>query len=216
MGRRLAAACCLLAVSVSVSAIDVMLDRRAIEEAVFIGQSRFEAERNRFHAQYRARVSRPPVDWIDVITPFHRVAMAAEARARLGERTFGQREALAALKDAPNRLDILVELTFHPLNTYVGVPAYDITLSDSKGTRVKPQKVVRYPRFGPRTTTFNAPDLPIPNATPVVGNGQSMLGGTLLVQFNLNELDPSGRYDVVIAESGKELARAGFDLAKMR
>jgi hypothetical protein len=192
-----------------------MLDRRAIDEAVFIGQSRFEAERARFHEQYRLNVARPPIDWIDVITPFHRVALAAEARARLGSRTFGQREALAALNEAPNRLDLLVELTFHPLNTYVGVPTYEITLSGPKGVRVKAQDMSRYPRFGPRTGA-KGPELPMANATPLLGDCQPMLGGTVLVQFSTNNIDPSGRYDVVVAESGKELARVALDLSKVR
>jgi hypothetical protein len=54
------------------------------------------------------------------------------------------------------------------------------------------------------------------NATPLLGDGQPMLGGTVLVQFSTNNIDPSGRYDVVVAESGKELARVALDLSKVR
>ena len=180
-----------------------------------MGQSRFDSERNRLHATYRLIVSRPPVDWIDVITPFYRVALAAEGRARLGDRSFGQREALAALNAAPNLVELLVELTFHPQNTFVGVPAYDVTITTAQGTPIKPQYINRYPRFGPRTDA-SGPALPNPNAAPVLGTGQPMLGGTMVVQFAVSTLDANARYDIVIAERGKELVRAGLDFGKMR
>jgi hypothetical protein len=214
MGWRLAVVCGVLSASVSSSAMQAMLDRRAIEEAIQIGQSRFDAERTRFHAVYRITMTRPPVDWIDVVTPYYRVALAAEGRARLGDRTFGQREASAALSAAPNLVELLIELTFHPLNTFVGVPAYDVTLS-AQGKPIKAQYVNRYPRFGPRTDA-GGPALPNPNAAPVLGSGQPMLGGTMVVGFAADALDANGRYDIVIADGGKEVIRSGLELGKMR
>ena len=53
MGWRLAVAICLLCAVASSSAMQPTLDRRAIEEAIQIGQSRLDAERARFHAVYR-------------------------------------------------------------------------------------------------------------------------------------------------------------------
>jgi hypothetical protein len=191
------------------------LDRRAIEEAIVIGQSRFDSERRRFHATYRLAVSRPPVDWVDVITPFHRVALAAEGRARLGDRVFGQREALAALAAAPNLLELLIELTFHPHNTFVGVPAYDVTLRRAEGKPITAQYINRYPRFGPRTDT-SGPALPDPTAAPVLGSRQPMIGGTMVVQFPADALDATAQYDLVLAEGAKELVRTGLNLGKMR
>ena len=214
MGWRLAVVCGVLSASVSSSAMQAMLDRRAIEEAIQIGQSRFDAERARFHAVYRITMTRPPVDWIDVVTPYHRVALAAEGRARLGDRTFGQREASAALSAAPNLVELLIELTFHPLNTFVGVPVYDVTLS-AQGKPIKAQYINRYPRFGPRTDA-GGPALPNPNAAPVLGSGQPMLGGTMVVGFAADALDANGRYDIVIADGGKEVIRSGLELGKMR
>jgi hypothetical protein len=214
MGWRLAVVCGVLSASVSSSAMQAMLDRRAIEEAIQIGQSRFDAERTRFHAVYRITMTRPPVDWIDVVTPYYRVALAAEGRARLGDRTFGQREASAALSAAPNLVELLIELTFHPLNTFVGVPAYDVTLS-AQGKPIKAQYINRYPRFGPRTDA-GGPALPNPNAAPVLGSGQPMLGGTMVVGFAADALDANGRYDIVIADGGKEVMRSGLELGKMR
>jgi len=214
-GWRLAVVSAVLSGTVSLSAIQSVLDRRAIEEAIFLGQSRFEAERTRFHNGYRLAISRPPVDWIDVITPFHRVALAAEGQARLGSRTFGQREAGATLDAAPNLIELLIELTFHPMNTYVGVPAYTVTLNRGQEKPVAAQFTNRYPRFGPRADT-GGPALPNPNAAPILGSGQPMLGGTLIVQFAAGAIDPNGRYDIVIVDAGKEVVRTGVDFGRMR
>lgn len=213
--RRLAVVCVVLSGTVYLSAFEPVLDRRAIEQAIFVGQSRFDAERARFHSGYRIVVSHPPVDWIDVITPFHRVALAAEAKARLGDRVFGQREAAAALGAAPSVIELLFELTFHPLNNYVGVPAYTVTLNRGQEKPVAAQSLTRYPRFGPRAET-NAPAPPNPNAAPIPGTGQPMLGGTLVVQFAADAIDAAGRYDVVLADGGKELVRTGVDFGRMR
>jgi hypothetical protein len=155
------------------------------------------------------------VDWLDVITPFHRVALAAEARARLGDRVFGQREALATLNNAPNLIELLIELTFHPLNTFVGVPAYDVMLNRGQDKPIRAQHINRYPRFGPRTEV-NAPALPNPNAAPLLGNGQPMLGGTMIAQFAADAIESNGRYDIVLTDGGKELVRMGVDFGKMR
>jgi hypothetical protein len=215
MRWRPALVCCLLVAAEPTSAIQPVLDRRAVEEAILIGQSRFDAERARFHNVYRVPVSKPPVDWIDVITPFHRVALAAEARVRLGDRVFGQREAFAALGAAPNVIELLVELTFHPLNTFVGIPAYDVILSRTQDKPISAQHVHRYPRFGPRTQA-NAPALPDPNAAPVLGNGQPMLGGTMVAQFAADAIDANGRYDIVITDGANELVRTEVDFGRMR
>jgi hypothetical protein len=37
-----------------------------------------------------------------------------------------------------------------------------------------------------------------------------------VVQFAVGTLDANARYDIVIAERGKELVRAGLDFGKMR
>jgi hypothetical protein len=215
MVRSVAVVCGLACVVAMVSGMQPTLDRRGIEEAIFAGQSRFDAERTRLHATYRLAVSRPPVDWIDVITPFYRVALAAEGQARLGNRVFGQREALAALSAAPNLLELLIELTFHPQNVFVGVPAYDVSLLRGQDKPIKAQYINRYPRFGPRADG-GAPALPNPNAAPVLGSGQPMLGGTMVVQFAANALDANAKYDIVVTEGGKEIVRTGMDLGTIR
>jgi hypothetical protein len=85
----------------------------------------------------------------------------------------------------------------------------------AQGKPIKAQYVNRYPRFGPRTDA-GGPALPNPNAAPVLGSGQPMLGGTMVVGFAADALDANGRYDIVIADGGKEVIRSGLELGKMR
>ncbi len=38
----------------------------------------------------------------------------------------------------------------------------------------------------------------------------------MVAQFSVEALDPNGRYDIVIADGGKEMIRTGLELGKMR
>lgn len=219
MPRRLLIVALLLAATAGTGAVELTLTPRALAEAIDIGQSRIDAFRRRFHQPYRIAVARPPVDYIDVVTPFRRVALAAGTRARLGDRMFGQREALAALAAAPEQIDLLVELTFHPMNTYVGVPAFGVELlpvNAATPPRLTPAAAVeRYPRFGPRT---EAPGmtLPFPYAFGTTLQGSEPLtGGTLVVRLD-GIAAANGSYDVVVMDEGKELARARVDFRALR
>src|SRR5262245_54636245 len=157
-------------------AVQIKLDRRAVEEAIYIGQSRIESERTRFHAPYRVRAIQPPIDWIDVITPFHRVELAAENNARRGGRMFSQQEAIAVMKDVVDQIDLIIEMSFHPLNTFVAVPLYQVQIVLPDGRRVEPKRVERFPRFGPRAENTGPA---LPGAAPQFGTGQPVVGGTI-------------------------------------
>jgi hypothetical protein len=207
--------CMVVFAVVPASAIQLMLDRRALEEAIYIGQSRIESERTRFHVPYRVRVAQPPIDWIDVITPFHRVELAAEMNARSGRRQFGQREALETLGSVPEQIDLLIEMTFHPLNTFVAVPSYQVEVILPGGRRLATRRIDRYPRSGPRPES-PGPALPVPNASPVFGGGQPVVGGTMVAVLDGSMLDPKQRVDVVVMDGKTELARTAVDLGKMR
>jgi hypothetical protein len=215
MSRTLAVAVCALCVSVSVGAVQLTLDNRALFDAIAIGQSRLERERVAFHEPYRLRAARAPLDWIDVVTPFHRVVLAAEARARIGDRVFGQREAFAVLSEAPGQIDLVIELTFHPQNNFVGVPPYEITLIGPGGAKVQPLRADRYPRFQARVAT-PTPELPLRGGTPLSGKGDPVLGGTIVAPFNGANLNPVALYTVLMTEAGKQLARVPMYLTKLR
>jgi hypothetical protein len=203
-----------LVCSVALGAMQATLDRRALEEAMAIGQSRIAVERSRFHAPYTIAVARAPVDAIHVVTPFRRVVVTAEEQARRGDRAFGQKQALDAL--TPDQLDIYVELTFHPFNTYIGVPVYETVLVDPRTMqRMLPRGIERFPRFGPKVEGSLLPSAGTGGPLPPPGS-QSLLGGTIVAGFDTTILDPDASYEVVVGESGKELARVRVDLAKLR
>jgi hypothetical protein len=200
-----------LVTAAGTGAVELVLSPRALTEALDIGQSRIESLRTRFHEPYRLVVARPPVDEIHVITPFRRVALAAESRARLGERLFGQREARATLAEAPEQIDLLIELTFHPQNTFIGVPPYQVRLLPAVAATApaEPRDVSYVPRFGPRIQ-----GLPPMTTAPVAG--QPLTGGTIVVQLDGRAVDPSGVYDVIVLDGAKELARMRVDFRALR
>ena len=201
---------------VTANPIQVALDRRALEEAIAIGQSSIESERTRFHAPYRVLVSRPPVDYLDIVTPFRRVVLVAEMRARLGDRRFGQAEALKVLDSGPMMIGVHVELTFHPLNTYVGVPEYHVTLVSLAGNVVAPSTIDRVARFGPR---MEGNRLPYPfSGSPPSPPGRSLplLGATIVADFDAGRLDSNFVNDIVVSEAKKEIARVKMELGGLR
>jgi hypothetical protein len=199
-----------IAASVRVVAMQPVLDAPALQEAIAIGQSRLAAERARFHQPYRIPIGTAPVDYVDIVTPFRRVELAAEALAAAGEHGFGQRQALEILGAAPDQIDAYVELTFHPLNTYIGVPDYDVMLLTNGGNgRVLPLTIDRIPRYGARVDGLPLP-LPTPGGSVRVPKGsQPMLGGTIIARFDARMIDPGGSYDVVVTEARAADGRGG-------
>ncbi|HEY3160546.1 MAG TPA: hypothetical protein VGJ78_16385 [Vicinamibacterales bacterium] len=204
----------LLVYGAAAGAFEQALDPRSLAEAIELGLSRIDDMRTRFHAAYRVEVNQPPVDTIDVVTPFRRIALDAEARTRAGERLYGQREALATLGDNPARVDLVVELTFHPLNNYVGVPDFTVALVSPAGARIDPSAISRAPRFGPRLSST----LPYPYLTGGAGpqNGNSLTGGLVVAGFDGRALDPNGTYTILIRESGKDVAKASVNFGRLR
>ncbi len=197
------------------SAMQTRIDPAAVSQAISIGQSRVERDLTRYHAPYRVVVNRAPVDYLEVITPFRQIVLAAQARAQIGDRSFGQRQGLELAGTVAGLLEIRVELTFHPLHTYVGVPDYMVALVDRRGRRTRPVLLQREPRFGPRIEGVPLPQ-PGPGAVSIPGGNEPMLGGVVVTRFDTDPLDPDGAYDVVVEEDEKELARARIELARMR
>ena len=205
-----------VAASAGLIAYEPALSLRSLSDAIDVGLSRMDDVRSRFHAAYHVNAAQPPLDYIEVVTPFRRVALDAEAHTHAGDRLYGQREALAMLGDDASRVDIVAELTFHPLNTFVGVPNYSVSLLPvPAGPRLLPRNEARIPRFGPRLA---GTPLPYPYAVgaPVANGSQPLLGGSLIATFDGKILDPQGTYWVIVSDSDKELARARVDLSKMR
>jgi hypothetical protein len=206
----------LLLVGGVAAGFELPISLRLIDEAVVIGQSRIEAVRGRFHRPYRVPIGRAPVDYVDIVTPFRRMVILAEERAQSGARGFTQREAASALGPNASVVDIVVELTFHPLNVFVGVPGYDVQLvRPSSDSPLLPRSVTRTPRFGSRIEV-PSPATPNPAILNTPGVSQPVTGGAIAATFDATVLERSGVYDVVISEMGKELGRGRLDFGALR
>jgi hypothetical protein len=199
----------LVLLGTAAAAYSPTLDQRAIDDAVAIGQSYSDAVRERFHLAYRVHVAKAPVDYIEVITPFRRLVLTAEDRARIGERYLSQREVRDILASQAEAIELVAELTFHPLNTYVGVPDYVVTL-EAGPQLLRPRSLERFSRFTPRVA-----GVPAAGAGATQGS-QPLLGGTLVARFDRTDLNPFGVYDAVISEAGKELGRGRVELGTLR
>jgi hypothetical protein len=202
-------------------AAELDLDPRTVLEAISLGQSSFDADRLRFHRPYRIDVSRPPLDAIDVVTPFRRVVIAAEVRALAGDRRFGQRDGLAVAARYPRQVSVHAEFTFHPQNTFVLVPRYTVRWLTAAGTRIEPAFTDLSPRYFAKTGTYSLPVPPggagvVPPSLP--GRSQPMLGATVVAFFDgalLQKPEDPAR-EVVIEEAGQQLARLPIDLSRLR
>ena len=207
-----AVAAAIAGATVAAGAMDLALDQPTIDAAIRLGQSRIARDRATFHAGYRLILDKAPVDYVEIVTPFRRVVLAAETQALVGDRTFGLRQGLELAALAGSQVDVRAELTFHPLNTYVGVPDYSMRLVGRETLGADAYE--RIPRFGARVDSPPL-SLPVPGGR-TRGETQPMLGGTVVARFDGGRLDPRGSYDVVFEEAGKELARGRVDFGKLR
>ena len=198
----------------STAAIQRDVDLTAVNDALTMGRSG-AAARTRFHEAYRVMGAAAPIDYLDVVTPFRRIVIAAESSAAAGDRRFGQRQSLEILRASADSLEIYVELTFHPLNTYVGVPSFDVALVPRRGQPLRAVDVDRLPRWTPRVDRYPLPGT-TSGATAGSPQGQPLLGGTLVARWDLRNIDDRGAYEVVVRDASGEAGRAAIDLGRMR
>jgi hypothetical protein len=213
------AAAVLAAGSARTGAVDLRLDPAAITQAISLGQTSVVADLTRFHQPYRLVVSRPPLDYVEVVTPFRRIVLAAQARAQAGDRRWGQRQALELDAAAPGQIDLYAELTFHPLNSLVLVPLYRISVVLPTGAVLQPRNTNRMPRYGPRVDGGLVPYTPTPiPGGAVPGRSEPMLGATIVASFDAETLVAAcrSRCDLVIEEEGKSRVQTPLVLANLR
>jgi hypothetical protein len=211
MATRAGAAVCIVLLSAAVtSTVQLRLDAQSILDAIAVGQASVESQRARFHAAYRIGVGQTPVDYIEVVTPFRRVAVEAERRARTGDRRFGQRQALEWLEAQGDGVELWLELTFHPLHTFVRVPDYGVAVHAPGGAAVEARTTAQVPRHGARIER-----LPTREVIAAPTRLEPLVGGTLIVELD-GISDARATYTVVVSESGTELARASIPFGRMR
>ena len=206
----------LAASAATLAAFQPTLDPASLSDAILLGQTTSDSARANFHAPYHINVGAPPVDDIEVVTPFRRIVLDAESQARAGNRgSYGQRVALATLGDDPSRVDIVVELTFSPLNNYVGVPDFAVTLVPQSGDPIQSRTIQRLSRFGPKLGGSTLA-YPYATGTPQVRGKEPLAGGMLVATFDGKALDANGVYVVMVTGRQGEPARARVDFSKLR
>jgi hypothetical protein len=113
------------------------------ERALSIGRA-FDEERARFHQPYVVAVNDPVVEKIEVVTEFRRVVLFAEEQIRRGDHLFGVRQAEAAMRPWHGKVTVVARLRFHPMNTFMSVPPYDITIGDPPVASLEVRRAAEY------------------------------------------------------------------------
>jgi hypothetical protein len=195
--------------------VQVPVSLEMIDQAITLGRTAIASERARFHDAYRVVVARAPVDYLEIVTPFRRVVLAVQERASKGDQRYGQRQVIEMLGTTAEQLDIHVELTFHPLNTYIGIPDYIVELRAVRGRSIGALGIDRLSRWTPRLGGL-PPAIPKPGNLASAPRSGPLVGGTLIARFDLRLLDPKGVYDVVVREGNQEIAVGRADLGTLR
>src|SRR5690606_5257822 len=127
------------------------------------------------------------------------------------DRSFSQRQAREVLEPYGDTVDVRLEVTFHPLHTFVLVPEYEVVLLAPAGARLEPRTIARIPRHGPRTEGVPVLEPAAPPATD-----QPMLGAIVIAGFDGAQLRAVGEYVATIEEGGQVLAKAAIDFGGLR
>jgi hypothetical protein len=200
------------AAHVPTGAVQASLDLPAVNEALLFARTATDTERQQFNRPYRVVVGKAPVDYVEVITPYRRIVLEGSAR-RLAGNVLGQSQALDMLQTAGATIDVSLELTLNPLNTYIGVPNYRVALDAPDGRRIAPTDTFRTARWIPR---LEGPPSATPGATPPRPPGGTMVGATIVGRFALSSLNANGNYEVEVGVEGGTAVRAAIALAGMR
>ena len=197
----------------ALAGVQTNVDLLAIDDALTLIRSGSQSELTRFNEPYRVKVEKAPVDYLEVVTPFRRIVLAGAAKTAVGDRSFGQRQAIDLLAEGGERLDIYAEVTLSPFNTFIGVPDYVMALVDQSGRRLEATAITRLSRWTPRLP--GPPAVP-PFQMPTTPLGSPLVGATVIAGFDLKTLVPDATYDVIVELGKDELVRAGVALGGMR
>jgi hypothetical protein len=201
-------------------AIEKDLPVKGVDEAIIFARMSQRAERQAFHDRYVRWVGET-VRRISIISEYRRVVLLTEERIRLGDASYSVRQMTTDLQPWRGQVEVIVELTFHPQNTFIGVPLIDVLLVplDAPGTLPSTADATdRIPRFGVywEPTPPDAPWWPYPPESKMVTpKAEPVTGGWVRTRFDAAPL-AGGRFEVVIKEGVKTLDSAVFDFGALR
>lgn len=210
-----------LALAARPGAITAHIDRETLDEALIFARQATKDERRAFHDAY-TRAPGGTVRRIAIVSEYRRVVLAVEEKMRLLDRNYGVRQMTQMLVPWRGLVEVIVELQFHPQNTYIGVPLIDVLavpLDDpSNPVPLIPEANDRRPHFGMfwDPPPMDAPWWPFPPATaPVIGRAEPLTGGWLQARFNARPLG-RGRFDIVVKDGAATLGKAEFDMGVLK
>lgn len=201
-------------------AIDVQLDQDGIFAAIDFGRQATREARTSFHEAYQAMPG-DTVRRISLVSEYRRVVLLMEEKKRQLDRNYGVTQMNQALKPWRGLLDVIVELQFHPQNTFVGVPPIDVLLVplDTPGTPMPlvAEATDRLPHFGRYwdPPPMDSPWWPFPTPGLPVIRGEPLTGGWVEARFDAASFK-QGRHEVLVKDGAKTLARATFDFGALR
>ena len=169
----------------SCAAMQTEVDFPAIDEALRLGR---QCNRGRAHALspgLSARTSAKRAGRLHRArhtVPSHRPGCAGARRA-IGETAVTGKAGSRHVGCRGHQLDVYVELTFHPLNTYIGVPRVHGADDIGDGSTRWPTSIDRLSRWTPRLEGL-PPAVPTPGGIPGAPRSQPLLGGTLIAGFH--------------------------------
>ena len=162
-----------------------------------------ETLRAHFHAPYIVPLKDAIIEQLDVITEYRRLVLAAEEQLKAGNWMLGRggfdqkgRTLKDQLQPFAGQVSIRARLRFHPHNSYVMLPPFDILLGEP--TLVAQQSI--------RT----------PHVIPASGDGKTrdfIAGATIEITFDAREIGDRA-LPVRLVSEGRELARAAVDFAR--
>ena len=221
--RRLAVvALAMLALAPRPRALEANLTTKGVDDAIVFARMAQRAARQAFHDRY-VRTVGDTVRRISIVSEYRRVVLRTEEHIRLGDRSYGVRQLTTEIEPWRGSLEVVVELAFHPQNTYVGVPLIDVLLVPLDGPGPTPMPIIadatdRIPRFGAFWDPLppDTPWWPFPPVTrTVTPKAEPVTGGWVQARFEAAPL-ATGRFDVVVKEGAKTLGAAEFDFGALR
>jgi hypothetical protein len=188
----------LIAAIIAAGALVWPMTQAEMERAIAIGRA-FDAERARFHQPYVLAVADPAVEQIEVVTEFRRVVLFAEEQIRRGDHMFGVRQVETAMRQWHGKVTIVARLRFHPLNTFLAAPPYDVGVGEPP---IAPLDVRRTSLYA--LASNQKPATPSP-----------LTGAVVESDFDAAEIAQAVRQVRIVLE-GKEVLRTRVDFGMLQ
>jgi hypothetical protein len=188
----------------TIAAVTEVITESDIARALTIANGS-DDDRALFHASYGIAIDDPMIEHLEMLTEFRRFVLGAEEQVKAGNWMMARggydpkgRTLKDLLRPLMGQVSIRARLRFHPQNSYVALPAFDILLGD------------------PTLLAINATREP--HTTPATGKPGTrdvFTGATIEVFYNAPTI-ADRVLPVRLISEGKELARVSVDFSRVQ